>query len=53
MDEQTCKIYANTHFKIIYAEMGFSENLQKYIVKVEKSAQEQSWKFNRKLPSEK
>jgi len=26
-DEQTCRIYANVHYKIIYAEMGFSENL--------------------------
>ena len=52
-DEQTCRIYANVHYKIIYAEMGFSENLQKYIVKVEKSSEQQLWKFNRKLTEEK
>lgn len=33
--------------------MGFSENLQKYIVKIEKSANMQLWKFNRKLETEK
>ena len=37
-DEKTCKIYANVHYKIFYAEMGFSENLQKYIVKIEKGS---------------
>jgi len=52
-DEQTCRIYANVHFKITYAEMGFSENLQKYIVKIEKTSNEQLWKFNRKLPTQK
>lgn len=33
--------------------MGFSENLQKYVVKIEKSSESQLWKFNRKLPDEK
>ena len=51
--EQTCRIYANLHYTIVYAEMGFSENLQRYIVKVEKSSRQQLWKFNRKLPTEK
>lgn len=51
--DHTCKIYSNVHYKIIYAEMGFSENLQKYIVKIEKSASQQLWRFNRKLESEK
>lgn len=39
-DSQTCRIYANVHYKITYAEMGFSENLQKYIVKIKKSTNE-------------
>ena len=52
-DEQTCKIHANVHYKIIYAEMGFSTNLQRYIVQIEKSSRENLWKYNRKVTSEK
>ena len=42
-----CEIYASVHYKIIYAEMGFSENFQKYIVEVQKSAHQVDWTFNR------
>ena len=41
------------HFKITYAEMGFSENLQKYIVKIEKTSNEQLCTFNRKIEGQK
>lgn len=44
----TCIIYANVVYKIYYAEMGFSENLQKYIVAVEKYSTPIDWIFNRK-----
>ena len=43
-----CEIWAAVHYKIVYAEMGFNENLQKYIVSIEKSASKLDWTFNRK-----
>ena len=39
------------HYKVIYAETGFSENLQKYIVAIEKSSHELQWQFTRKTIS--
>ena len=45
---QTCEIWAGVHYKIVYAEMGYNENLQKYIVSIEKSASKVDWTFNRK-----
>ena len=51
-NQQQCEIYAGLHYKIIYAEMGFKQNLQKYIVRVERSAEPIIWKYNRKDPSE-
>ena len=50
---QECKIYANVHYKVIYAEMGFNENKQKYIVEIQKSSHEVDWTFNRKVVTEK
>ena len=44
----TCEIYASVHYKIVYAETGFTENLQKYIVEVERSAHPINWRYNRK-----
>ena len=43
-----CEIWAAVHYKIVYAEMGYNENLQKYIVSIEKSASKLDWTFNRK-----
>ena len=37
---------------ITYAEMGFSANPQKYIIKVEKKVQAVDWQFNRRKPTE-
>ena len=37
---------------ITYAEMGFSANPQKYIIKIEKAANKSTWKFNRKIDAE-
>ena len=48
---QVCEIWAAVHYKIIYAETGFSENLQKYIVAIEKSSHELHWGFTRKTDS--
>jgi len=36
------------HYKIVYAEMGFAVNLQKYIVSIERSAYPIDWQYNRK-----
>ena len=36
---RTCEVASGLHFLISYAEMGFSANPQKYIIKVEKSVQ--------------
>jgi len=49
-DTQTnsCKIFANMHFMVVYSAMGYTENPQKYIVKVEKSAHQTEWTYNRK-----
>lgn len=49
--ENRCEIWAAIHFKVIYAETGFSESLQKYIVAIEKSAHELEWGFTRKTDS--
>ena len=46
-----CDIWAAVHYKVIYAETGFSENLQKYIVAIEKSSHELQWQFTRKTIS--
>ena len=40
----TAEIYPNVHYRIIWAEMGYKENPQKYIVKVEKSTTRETWK---------
>ena len=32
-----CKIFSNVHYKLYWNKMGFTQNLQKYIVKVEKT----------------
>jgi hypothetical protein len=40
------------NFLISYAEMGFSANPQKYIIKVEKQVQAVDWKFNRRKPTD-
>ena len=45
---QICKIYAAVNYEIIYAEMGFNENMQKYVVQMEKHAQEIDWHYNRR-----
>ena len=52
-ESKTCDIYANVHYKIVYSEMGFTQNLQKYIVKMEKSAEKTKWTFNRSQETDK
>ena len=49
-DTQTCQVAAGLNFRISYAEMGFSANPQKYIIKVEKSVQAIDWKYTQSYP---
>ena len=44
---KSCKIYSNVHYRIYWAEMGFSQSLQKYIVEMEKTTEEEIWTHNR------
>jgi len=37
---------------VVYTDMGFTNNLQKYIVKIEKSSSESEWVHNRKLATD-
>ena len=46
-DTKTCTIYANVHYRVIYAEVGAEQYLQKYIVRAEKRAEPTHWTFNR------
>jgi len=50
--ERSCKVAAGLNFVITYAEMDFSANPQKYIIKIEKKVQAVDWKFNRRKPTE-
>jgi len=49
-NNKSCKLYSNVHYQIIWAEMGFSDNPQNYIVEVRKSAIEEEWAYNRQSP---
>lgn len=44
---KTCEVAAGLNFLIYYAEMGWSANPQKYIIKVEKSVQKTTWTYTR------
>lgn len=47
----TCKIYSNIHYQVVYASTGFTQKPQKYIVAIEKQTYQQMWNFNRKTAS--
>lgn len=51
--DNTCQIYTNVNYVIMYAEMGFKENAKRYIVQVQKSSTPEEWKFNKKSTREK
>jgi hypothetical protein len=38
-DEKSCELYAEINYKVFFAKMGYTDNPQNYIVKVEKSAE--------------
>ena len=42
---QTCKVYSSALIKVIYHKMGFSENMQEYVIDVKKYAVEEEWTF--------
>ena len=44
---KTCRLKANVHYQIMYAQMGYEQNLQNYVLKMVKSAADTEWTFNR------
>lgn len=42
---ESCDIYANANYKIYWAEEGYEENPQKYIISIEKSHEKETWQM--------
>ena len=46
-EQQSCQFYSGVSFKVFFAKMGYTDNPQNYIVKIEKSAALDTWKYTR------
>lgn len=46
-DLQSCQLYSGVTFKVFFAKMGYTDNPQNYVVKIEKAAVQDSWKYTR------
>ena len=42
---KSCKVYSSALVKIVYHKMGFSENMQEYVIDVKKYAIEEKWTY--------
>ena len=46
-EESSCRLFAGMSFKVYFAKMGYTDNPQNYIVKVEKTGVQETWKYTR------
>ena len=42
-ESNLCRVYSNVSYTIYYSEMGYQENPQQYIVKIEKRTTAEEW----------
>jgi hypothetical protein len=45
----SCKVYSSALIKVIYHKMGFSENMQEYVIDINKSAIEEDWTYPERI----